>query len=115
MWIRTPLMHAQMSEDGGWTPDAQSRSWRATAFGFTSDDVMHGFAVGQMDMQSVNIEPGKVTDVTLTFDKPGVYTFYCTRWCSVNHWRMRGTIEVTGASSDTEDVPVNIPLYVSWD
>ena len=37
--------------------------------------------------------PGKVTDVTLTFDKPGTYTFYCTRWCGVNHWRMRGVVE----------------------
>ena len=37
-----------------------------------------------------------VTDITLTFDKPGIYTFFCTRWCGVNHWRMRGTIEVSG-------------------
>ena len=30
--------------------------------------------------------------------QPGTYTFYCTRWCGLNHWRMRGTIEVAGES-----------------
>jgi mono/diheme cytochrome c family protein len=80
---------------------------------FTSDDVVHGFAVGQMDMQSMDILPGKVTDVTLNFDKPGIYTFFCTRWCGLNHWRMRGTIEVSGSPSDPE--PISPPLYVSLD
>jgi mono/diheme cytochrome c family protein len=79
----------------------------------TSDDVVHGFAVGQMDMQSVDVLPGKVTDIILTFDKPGIYTFFCTRWCGINHWRMRGTIEVSGSSSEPE--PVSVPLYVTLD
>ena len=52
-----------------------------------------------------------MTEVTLTFDKPGKYTFYCTRWCSANHWRMRGTIEVTGP--ETANEPVQPPLYVT--
>jgi mono/diheme cytochrome c family protein len=64
-----------------------------------------------MDMQSIDILPGKVTDITLNFDKPGIYTFYCTRWCGLNHWRMRGTIEVSGSPSDPE--PATVPLYVS--
>jgi mono/diheme cytochrome c family protein len=72
---------------------------------------MHGFAVGQMDMDAVDVEPGKVTDVTLTFPKPGTYTFYCTRWCGLNHWRMRGTIEVSGSPSDPE--PITVPMYVT--
>ena len=64
-----------------------------------------------MDMQSVDVLPGKVTDITLTFDKPGIYTFFRTRWCGINHWRMRGTIEVSGSSSDP--VPASAPLYVT--
>jgi len=97
IWARTPLIHAQMSEDGGWTPNTiRAKVGKPLQLHFTSDDVMHGFAIGQMDRKAVDIEPGKVTDITLTFDKPGVYTFFCTRWCGVNHWRMRGTIEVTG-------------------
>jgi mono/diheme cytochrome c family protein/plastocyanin len=111
-WARTPLIHARMAEQGGWTPDViQAEAGEPLHLRLTSDDVVHGFAVGQMEMEAVNIEPGKVTDLTLTFDKPGVYTFYCTRWCGLNHWRMRGTIEVSGASPEPE--PVTVPLYVS--
>src|SRR6185503_11192942 len=65
----------------------------------------------QMEMDAADVEPGRVTDVTLIFDKPGFYTFYCTRWCGLNHWRMRGTIEVSGASPESE--PVTVLLYVS--
>ena len=112
-WARTPLIHARMSEDGGWNPDViQAEVGKPLRLSLTSDDVVHGFAVGQMDMETVDVEPGKVTNVTLTFDKPGIYTFFCTRWCGLNHWRMRGTIEVNGASSAPETAPA-IPLYVT--
>ena len=113
-WSRTPLIHAHVAEDGGWSPDViKANVNEPLNLKLTSDDVVHGFAVGQMDMQSVDVLPGKVTDITLTFDKPGIYTFFCTRWCGINHWRMRGTIEVSGSSSDPE--PVSVPLYVTLD
>jgi mono/diheme cytochrome c family protein/plastocyanin len=112
-WTRTPLIHAHMAENGGWTPDIiKAEAGKPLALQLTSDDVMHGFAVGQMNIEAVDIEPGKVTSVTLTFDKPGIYTFYCTRWCGLNHWRMRGTIEVSGPDVGPESVPT-IPLYVT--
>jgi hypothetical protein len=72
---------------------------------------MHGFAVGQIDQPAVDVIPGEITEVTLIFDRPGKYTFYCTRWCSVNHWRMRGTSEVTGPGIETE--AAKPPLYVT--
>lgn len=112
-WKSTPLIHAQMADDGGWNPDIiQAEVGKPLHLKFTSDDVIHGFAVGQMDMQSVDILPGKVTDVTLNFDKPGIYTFFCTRWCGLNHWRMRGTIEVSGSTPDL--APAAPPLYVTF-
>ncbi len=114
MWTRTPLIHAHRSEEGGWTPNTiRAKVGEPLQLHFTSDDVMHGFAIGQMDMKAVDIEPGKVADVSITFDKPGIYAFFCTRWCGVNHWRMRGTIEVMGNPSASEDTSVKIPLYVS--
>ena len=128
IWARTPLIHASVAENGGWNPDTiQTNVGEPLHLKFTSDDVVHGFAVGQMDMQSVDVLPGKVTDLTLTFDKPGIYTFFCTRWCGLNHWRMRGTIEVSGSPSDPSTSsgqrpePVEpalseaerVPLYVS--
>jgi mono/diheme cytochrome c family protein/plastocyanin len=111
-WSRTPLIHAHVAEDGGWNPDViHANAGEPLHLNLTSDDVVHGFAVGQMDMESVDVLPGKVTDVTIIFDKPGIYTFFCTRWCGVNHWRMRGTIEVSGPPSDPE--PASVPLYVT--
>lgn len=112
LWSQTPLVHAQMSEDGGWSPDViKADVGEPLHLKLTSDDVVHGFAVGQMDMESLTVAPGKVTEITLTFDKPGIYTFYCTRWCGVNHWRMRGAIEVSGSSAQPD--VVSVPLYVS--
>ena len=114
LWSRTPIVHARMAENGGWSPDViRAEAGKPLHLKLTSDDVVHGFAVGQMEMDAVDVEPGKVTDITLTFDKPGIYTFFCTRWCGLNHWRMRGTIEVSGSPSDPE--PVTVPLYVSLD
>src|SRR5512147_3100466 len=111
-WIRTPLLHARLAENGGWNPEViQAEVGKPLELHLTSDDVIHGFAVGQMDMEAVDIEPGKVSNVTLTFDKPGIYTFFCTRWCGLNHWRMRGTIEVSGSPSDPE--PATVPMYVT--
>lgn len=113
-WPSTPLIHAHIAEDGGWSPDVIKANVNDPLnLKLTSDDVVHGFAVGQMEMQGVDVLPGKVTDITLKFDKPGIYTFFCTRWCGINHWRMRGTIEVMGSSSESE--PVSVPLYVTLD
>lgn len=112
LWSRTPLIHVSMAENGGWNPDTlKAEVGQPLHLRMTSDDVIHGFAVGQMDMEPVDVMPGKVTDVTLKFDKPGIYTFFCTRWCGLNHWRMRGTIEVSGSTSDP--APAVKPLYVA--
>ena len=112
LWARTPLIHVNMAENGGWKPNTlKSEVGKPLHLRLTSDDVIHGFAVGQLNMKGVDVMPGKVTDITLTFDKPGSYTFYCTRWCGVNHWRMRGTIEVSGPATEPE--PASVPLYVS--
>lgn len=113
-WVRARgvVIHARMAETGGWTPESLTvEVGQPLHLRLTSDDVMHSFAIGQSDQPAVDVIPGEVSEVTLAFDKPGKYTFYCTRWCSVNHWRMRGTIEVTGAEKAEE--PAKPPLYVS--
>ena len=112
LWARTPLVHARIAENGGWSPDViQAQVGKPIRLHFTSDDVVHGFAVGQKEMAPIDIEPGKVTAIEFTFERPGIYTFYCTRWCGLNHWRMRGTIEVSGSNAHSE--PVSVPLYVT--
>jgi len=102
-------LHARMPEEGGWTPtDLTVAAGQPLHLRLTSDDVVHSFAVGQSDFPVVDVMPGEIAEVTLTFDKSGTYTFYCTRWCGANHWRMRGTITVTGKGSDEI---VTQPLY----
>jgi mono/diheme cytochrome c family protein/plastocyanin len=109
------VLHARMPEGGGWDPAAISaRVGEPLRLRLTSDDVTHSFAVGQMDRPPVDIHPGEVSEVTLTFDRPGKYVFYCTRWCGPNHWRMRGVIEVTSAGGSLAELSPTqkTPLYV---
>jgi len=109
-------LHARMPEQGGWDPTALSATvGQPLHLRLTSDDVTHSFAVGQMDWPAVDIYPGEMTEVTLTFDHPGKYVYYCTRWCGPNHWRMRGTIEVSGGDAAPAGPVVTqpVPLYVN--
>jgi mono/diheme cytochrome c family protein/plastocyanin len=103
-------IRAVMPEAGGWSPDLiRMQTGQRLHVRFTSDDVVHGFAVGKKDWPSIDIFPGQWSETTLVFDRPGKYTYYCTRWCGPNHWRMRGVIEVEGPGSEE---PAIEPLYV---
>lgn len=105
----TVELRATMPETGGWQPpDLTVAAGEPLRLRLTSGDVVHGFAIAQTERPSVEVLPGQVTEVTLTFDRPGTYTYYCTRWCGPNHWRMRGTIEVTG-NGDPADPPAPAP------
>jgi mono/diheme cytochrome c family protein/plastocyanin len=106
------VVHARMAESGGWTPEHLTvEVGKPLHLLLTSDDVVHSFAIGQSDDAPIDIFPGEISEVTLIFDRPGRYTFYCTRWCGENHWRMRGIIDVTG---DDPLVEIHaIPLYVT--
>lgn len=106
-------MHARMAEQGGWTPEnLMAVVGQPLHLRLTSEDVTHGFAIGQSSQPAVDVNPGEFTDFTVTFDHPGKYTFYCTRWCGPNHWRMRGTIEVTGPQAPNPSLDAK-PLYMS--
>jgi mono/diheme cytochrome c family protein/plastocyanin len=106
-------IHGRMAESGGWSPSTiQARAGVPIFLRLTSDDVIHSFAIGQSDTPTVDVLPGQMTEVTLTFDQPGTYTYYCTRWCGPNHWRMRGTIEVSGEDL-TSPQPGMPPLYMT--
>lgn len=118
-WIRPVTeLHARIAEAGGWTPaDLTVAVGQPLHLRLTSDDVTHGFAIGQSDVPALDVEPGKVIEATITFDRPGKYVFYCTRWCGLGHWRMRGTIEVTGPSSElmAESPPLYVRLGINID
>lgn len=108
---RQPVtIHASIAEDGGFSPDSlKARVGEPLRLRLISDDVEHTFALGQNPMEPVTLTPGEPVNITLTFDKPGTYTFYTTTPSSLNFWRMRGVIEVSGEG----DIPAaEPPLYV---
>jgi len=108
-------LHARMPEYGGWSLDSFSaEAGQPIHLRMTSEDVLHSFAIGQSDAAPIDLQPGKWRETTLLFDRPGRYTFYCTRWCGRNHWRMRGTILVTGEEPQPDITPEK-PLYLQLD
>ena len=87
---------ASISENGGFQPASFTVSAGETVIlRFISMDVTHGIAIGPgLGIDLGHVDPGHVKEVTLTLDQPGTYTFYCNTWCSLNHWRMRGVVDV---------------------
>jgi cytochrome c553 len=105
------LVHASVPEDGGWMPGTiYAETGKPLSLRFISEDVVHGFAIGQLGHSEIDIVPGEISQTTITFSEPGRYVYYCTRWCSPNHWRMRGTIIVEGQPQPQEQTKP--PLYV---
>lgn len=104
-------VHAVMPEAGGWYPESLTiEAGEPLKLRLVSDDVVHGFAIGQSDQPELELKPGQPVETTLVFDEPGKYVYYCTRWCGSNHWRMRGVIEVTGLAA--KKTPQPPPLYI---
>jgi plastocyanin len=93
---RTIDIVAAAPEAGGFQPDSiRVAVGKTVRLRFSVPDVTHGIAIGPgMGSDWGQVDPGEVKIVEVAFDQPGRYIFYCNTWCSPNHWRMRGTIEV---------------------
>ncbi|TFG71651.1 MAG: hypothetical protein E4H27_04140, partial [Anaerolineales bacterium] len=75
-------LHAALPENGGWSTNIlYTQVGEPLNLQMVSDDVVHGFAVGRQVGPDITLYPGIPTSTTLSFDQPGTYTFYCTRWC----------------------------------
>lgn len=59
----------------------------------TAKDVTHGFYVEQHNV-NVMLVPGQVSQVSLTFAKPGVYHIICHEYCGPGHQTMIAVINV---------------------
>lgn len=55
----------------------------------TSQDATHGFALPGYNI-TLSLEPGEAETINFVADKPGVYTWYCTEFCSALHLEMMG-------------------------
>lgn len=56
-------------------------------------DATHGFAISGYNI-NLSLEPGEASTVEFVADKPGVYPFYCTEFCSALHLEMAGYLLV---------------------
>ncbi|MCL4294570.1 MAG: c-type cytochrome [Anaerolineae bacterium] len=76
-------------------------------------DVVHGLAVPALNIDVPEILPGHVEEVEFVADRLGRFPFACTRWCSTDHWRMRGTIEVVDPTQPNswKVSPAEPPLF----
>lgn len=85
-----------VAERGGFAPASlRIQVGQPVTLRFHAGDVAHAVAIGPgIGIDLGVIAPGESQEVTFTPDQPGVYTFYCNLWCSREHWRMRGVIDV---------------------
>ncbi len=56
-----------------------------------AEDEVHGFAMYGHNVQ-LSLEPGKTASVTFKADRPGVFPYYCTEFCSALHLEMEGIL-----------------------
>jgi len=56
-------------------------------------DMIHGLGITEHDMNVV-VDPGETKTVRFKANKPGVYPFYCTNFCSALHQEMQGYMAV---------------------
>ena len=109
--VRVAAITAKAPEHGGFVPDRLTlRAGEPVRLRIMTPDVVHGLTIPGLNVEIDEIYPGKVVEVDITPSTPGRYVFACTRWCGVDHWRMRGVIEVTGPASDGPTVE-NPPLF----
>jgi nitrous-oxide reductase len=63
-------------------------------------DVPHGFAVKGANNAELLVMPGETQSFKWNPEKPGIYPFYCTDFCSALHQEMQGYVRVSPANSN---------------
>jgi cytochrome c oxidase subunit 2 len=83
-----------------WPSEITVREGEAVELWIRSEDTMHGFRIVGRGTNVFIPKRGK-GHVTVQFsgDKPGRYTFECSRMCGAGHHFMRGTLVVRPAPS----------------
>ena len=116
-WLRPALsplrvvdIFAALPEAGGFRPNV-IEVWvgETVTLRFTSTDVLHGVAFGPpLEIDLGQLDAGHTKELTLTFDRVGLYTFYCNIWSNPDSWRMRGVVDVRDPNNP-DILPSSLP------
>ncbi|MBI5879902.1 MAG: c-type cytochrome [Chloroflexi bacterium] len=93
--VRVVEITARAPFAGGWQPDTiRVNRGERVRLQIAAIDAVHGMAIPALNIAVDEILPGHVAQLEFVANQPGRFAFACTRWCSADHWRMRGVIEV---------------------
>lgn len=68
---------------------------QAYRFRMMSVDIAHGASIQfGLGGRMMRLQPGRITEVAMTFQKPGRYPMVCTVYCGEAHQLMQATIAV---------------------
>jgi nitrous-oxide reductase len=62
-------------------------------------DIPHGFAIKHANNAEILIMPGETQTLAFKPERPGIFPFYCTDFCSALHQEMQGYLRVSPAGS----------------
>ncbi len=71
-----------------------------------AEDETHGFALSGTNV-NLSLEPGKTASATFVADKPGVFPYYCTEFCSALHLEMEGILLVRPKGMKAEEAAIS--------
>ncbi len=107
---RVIAVTANAPASGGWQPDTiRVNVGERVRLRISSSDVVHGFEIPALGIKLDEILPGHVEQVEFVTTRAGRFPFACMRWCSADHWRMRGTIEVVDPKNPNPPLPTFAP------
>jgi mono/diheme cytochrome c family protein len=93
--VRVIDVIANAPANGGWKPDTvRVNVGERVRLRIAAPDVVHGFEIPALGIAIDEILPGHTEEIEFVATRAGRFPFACTRWCSADHWRMRGVIEV---------------------
>lgn len=95
---REPKTHdiiIRQFEKGGFSPKSiVVKQGEPVKLRLISEDVTHGFIIGELGIDAGVIKPGKPVVVEFVPDKKGEFSYVCSVVCSPLHPRLRGKIIV---------------------
>lgn len=74
-----------------------------------AEDETHGFTIDTYGKHG-SFEPGKTASLTFTANRPGIFPYYCTEFCSALHLEMEGIllIKPTGYKGTKGEVTIKL-------